>query len=100
MFWDIYRKGLNENRDSLKTPRRDYTSGDTNRRPQLGSGRDDRPRDRGNNVNACFVRRQTDRRNSNFSNRRHNNADDREFYRRRQGRAEGNNASRLNHNTQ
>ena len=46
MFWDIYRKGLNENRDSLKTPRRDYTSGDTNRSPQLVSGKDDIQRDR------------------------------------------------------
>jgi hypothetical protein len=60
-------QGLNENRDSFKAPRRDYTSGDANRRPQLGSGRDDRLRNRGNNVNVHFVRRQTDRRNSNCS---------------------------------
>jgi len=93
-------QGLNENRDSFKAPRRDYTSGDTNRRPQLGSGGDDRTRDRGNDANVCFVRRQTDRRNSNFSNRRHNNADDREFYGRRQGREEGNNSGRLNPNAQ
>ena len=46
------------------------------------------------------MRRKTDRRNSNFSNRRHNNADDREFYGRRQGRAEGNNSGRLNPNAQ
>ena len=91
-------QGLNENRDSFKAPRRDYTGGDRNRRPQLGSGRDDRPRDRGNNVNVHFVRRQTPRRNSNFSNRRHVNADDREFYGRRQGRAEGNNSGQLNPN--
>jgi hypothetical protein len=38
-------QGLNENRDSFKAPRRDYTSGDANMRPQLGSGRDDRPHD-------------------------------------------------------
>jgi len=93
-------QGLNENRDGFKAPRCDYTSGDTNRRPQLGSGRDNRPRDRGNNVNVHFVRRQTDRRNSDFSNRRHNNADDKEFYGRRQGRAEGNNSGRLNPNAQ
>jgi len=91
---------LNENRDSFKAPKRDYTSGDANRRPQLGSGRNDRPRDRGNNVNVRFVRRQTDRRKSNFSNRRHNNADDREFYGSRQGRAEGNNSGRFNPNAQ
>jgi hypothetical protein len=46
------------------------------------------------------VRKQTDRRNSNFSNRRHSNADDREFYGRRQGRVEGNNSGRLNPNVQ
>ena len=89
-------QGLSENQDSLKTPRHDYTSADTNRTPQLGSGRDDRPRDRGKNVNVRFVLRQTDRRNTNFSNRRHNNADDREIYGRRQGRAEGNNLGQLN----
>jgi len=70
------------------------------RATQLGSGRDDRLRDRGNNVNARFVRRQTDRRNSGFSNRCRNNADDKEFYGRRQGRAEGNNSGWLNPNAQ
>jgi len=93
-------QGLSENGDSFKAPRRDYTSGDTNRRPQLGSGRDDRPHDRGNNVNVRFVHRQTDRRNSDFSNRRHNKADDAEFYGRRQGREEDNNSGRLNRNAQ
>jgi hypothetical protein len=91
---------LNENRDSFKAPTRDYTSGDANRRPQLGSGRDDRPRDPGNNVNVHFVHRQTDQRNSSFSKRRHSNAGIREFYGRRQGRAAGNNSGRLNPNAQ
>jgi hypothetical protein len=50
-------QGLNENQDSFKAPRLDCTSGDTNRRPQLGSGRDDRLHDWGNNVNVRFVRR-------------------------------------------
>jgi hypothetical protein len=72
-------QGLNENRDSFKTPRRDCTSGDANMRPQIGSG----PRDGGNNVNVHFVRGQTDRRNSNYSNRCNSNADDREFCGRR-----------------
>lgn len=93
-------QGLNENRGSFKAPRRDYTSGDVNRRPQLVSGRDDRPREWGNNVNVHLVRRQTDRRNSNCSNRRHSNADEREFYGRRQGRAEGNSSGQLNPNAQ
>jgi len=93
-------QGLSENRDSFKAPRRDYTSEDTNRKPQLVSERDDRPLSRGNNVNVRFVRRQTDRRNSNFSNGRYNNAYDREFYGRRQGRTESNNSGRLNPNAQ
>jgi len=46
------------------------------------------------------VRRQTDRRDSNVSNQRHDNADNREFYGSRQGRAEGNNSGRLNPNAQ
>jgi len=50
---------LNENQDSFKAPARDYTRVDTNRISHLGSGRDDRRRDRGNNVNVRFVRRQT-----------------------------------------
>jgi hypothetical protein len=87
-------QGLSDHRDSFKAPRRDYTSGDANMRPQINSGRDNRQRDRGNNVQ--YVSRQTDRRNSNYSNRRHNNSDDREFYGRRQGRAEGNSSDRLN----
>jgi len=44
------------------------------------------------------VRRQTDRHNQNFGNRRCNNADDREFYERRQGRAKDNNSGWLNPN--
>ena len=47
--------------ESFKAPRRDYASGDANRRPQFGPRQDDRPRDRGNNVNVRFVRRQLDR---------------------------------------
>jgi len=47
------------------------------------------------------VRRQTDRRHHpHFSNRCQNSADDREFYGRRQGRAEGNSSGRLNPNAQ
>ena len=54
-------QGLNENRNSFKAPRRDYTNGDVNSRPEFGSGRDDRPRERGGNVNVHLVRRQADR---------------------------------------
>jgi hypothetical protein len=93
-------QGLNENQDSFKAPRCDYTGGYSNKRPQLGSRRDDRPRERGNNVNVHVMRRQTDRRDLNVRNRHHSNTDDREFYGRRHGRAEGNNSGRLNPNAQ
>jgi hypothetical protein len=92
-------QGLNDSRDNFKTPRREYTSGDMNRRPQLDSRRDNRPHERDNNVNVRFVRRQTDKRNATFTNRRYRNAEDRAFRRRRQGRAEGNNTGQLNPNT-
>jgi len=93
-------QGLKENRHKFKAPRREYTNGDANRRPQLDSRRDDRPRNRGNNVHVHFVCRQTDRRNPNFDNRRQSNAGDREVYGRRQGRAEGNNVGQPNPNAQ
>jgi len=93
-------QGLHENRDSFKAPRRDYTNEDANRRPQLGSRQDDRPRDRGNNVNVRFVRRQINRRNSNFNTRHSRNSEERELYGCRQRRAEGNSSGRLNPNAQ
>jgi hypothetical protein len=92
-------QGLNENRDTFRAPRRDHAGGDTNRRPQFGAGRDDKPREWGN-VNVHFVRRQTDRRNSNYNNQCNGIADDRDFYGRRQGRAEDDSSVRLNPNAQ
>jgi len=99
MFWDIYPrcKGYMKTQ-SFKAPRRDYTSGDANRRPQLGPRQDDRPRDRGNNVNVRVVRRQTDRIRILILGVR--DSEERELYRRRQGRAQGNSSSRLNPNAQ
>ena len=93
-------QGLHENRESFKAPRRDYTSGDANRRPQFGPRQNDRPRDRVNNVNVRVVRRQIVRRNSNFNTRRNRDSEERELYGRRQRRAEGNSSGRLNPNAQ
>jgi hypothetical protein len=93
-------QGLNENRDNFKAPKRDYPSGDANRRPQHGPRQDDRKRDEGNNVNVRFVRRNSDRRNSGFTNRRNRNLGETEFYGRRQGRVEGDSADQLNPNAQ
>jgi hypothetical protein len=50
---------LSEHTDSFKPPRRNYTSGHMNRRPQAISGQD-RPRDRRNNINVHYMCRQTD----------------------------------------
>ena len=53
-------QGLTENRDSFRESTREYTSWDTNRKPQTGSRRENKPRDRGNNVNVRFMHKQTD----------------------------------------
>jgi hypothetical protein len=46
------------------------------------------------------MRKQTEQRKLNYSNQRNGNADDRDFYGRRQGRAADNNSGRLNPNAQ
>jgi hypothetical protein len=93
-------QSLNENRDNFKAPRRDYPSEDANRRPQHGPRQDDRPRDRGNNVNVRFVRRNKTRRNAGFTNLRRRNSGEAEFYGRRQARVEGDSSGQLNPNAQ
>lgn len=93
-------QGLNENSYNFKAPRRDYHCGDANRKPQLGSQPENRPRERGENVNVRCVRRPNDRRNPVFANRRCRNSPESEFYGRRQGRVEGNNTGQLNPNAQ
>jgi hypothetical protein len=101
MLWVIYPryKGYTKT-ESFKAPRPDYTSGAANRRPHFSPRQDDRPCDRGNNVNVRFVRRQIDRRNSNFNSRSNRNSEEREFHGRRQGKAEGNSSGRFNPNAQ
>jgi hypothetical protein len=94
-------QGFNGNRDSFRAPRRDYTSGDSGRRHRNGFRRDNRPRDRGDDVGVNFVRRQADRsNNSNNSTRSDGDVQGREIYRRSQGRVEENNSGRLNPSAQ
>jgi hypothetical protein len=50
-------QGVNDNRDNFGAPRRDYVSGDANRRPQHRPRQDERPRDGASNVNVRYVRR-------------------------------------------
>jgi len=55
-------QGLGESRDSFRSPRRDYDRKDVSRRTQDNPNRDERQRDRGNDVNVRYVQRQTSRR--------------------------------------
>ena len=54
-------QGLGENRESFRSPRRDYDRRDASRRTQDNRNRDERQRDRRNNVNVRYIRRQTGR---------------------------------------
>jgi len=91
-------QGLNENRDSFRTPRRDYASGDANRRPQPDSRRDDGPRNRGNNVHVRSVRKQIDVNQIAVNDARI--AKKPGILWTKKGRAEGNNPGQLNPNAQ
>jgi hypothetical protein len=53
-------QGLGENRDSFRSPRRDYDRGDVSRRTQDNPNKDETQRDRGNSVNVRYIRRLTD----------------------------------------
>ena len=65
-------QGLTESRDNFSAPRRDYNT-DVNRRPPHNSAaRDDRPREQRNNINVRYIRRQTNRRTSQYNRRQHN----------------------------
>ena len=52
-------QGLGESRESFRSSRRDYDMGAVGRRMQDSPNRDERQRDRGNNVNVRYIRRQT-----------------------------------------
>ena len=83
-------QGLGENKEKFRTPRKDQGSEEINRRPQSGNYREDRPRDRRNDVNVRYIRGQSDRQNNRngFSRPR--------FYGRRQGRETIEETLRLN----
>ena len=89
-------QGLTESRDNFRAPRRDYNNTDMNRRPPHNSARDDRTHEQRNNVNVRYIRRQTDRRTSQYNSRRQDNPEGREFYGRRQGRDTDNRPDQLN----
>lgn len=72
-------QGLEENRDSFRSSRRDYDRRDVSRRAQDNPQRDEKQRDRGNNVNVSYIRRQTNRRSWRYNGRHQGNQDGRNF---------------------
>jgi len=79
-------QGLGEGRKSFRSPKRDYDRRDVSRRTQDNPNRDERQRDRGNNVNVRYVRRQTSRRSGECNSRHQDYQDGRNFNGRAQGR--------------
>jgi hypothetical protein len=66
------------------------------RRTQDNPHRDERQRDRGNNVNVRYIRRQTDQRSGRYNSGHKINQDGRNFNGRAQGRVGENETNRLN----
>ena len=89
-------QGLGENRESFRSPRRDYDGQDVSRRTQENPNRDERRRDRGNNVNVRYIRRQTGRQSGGYSSQHQDYQDGRNFNGRAQGRVGESETSRLN----
>jgi hypothetical protein len=89
-------QGLGQNRDSFRSPRQDYDRRDVSRRKQEDSNRDERQRDRGNNVNVRYSGRQTDQRGGRYNSGYRINQNGRNYNGRAQGRMEENETSRLN----
>jgi hypothetical protein len=79
-------QGLGENRESFKSPRRDYDRRDVSRRTQDNPNRDKRQKDRVNNVNVWYIRGQTGRPSGGYNSRHQDYQDGRNFNGRAQGR--------------
>jgi hypothetical protein len=89
-------QGLGESRESFRSPRRDYERRYVSRRTQDNPNRDERQRDRGNNVKVRYIRRQTGRRSEGDSSRHQDYQDGRNFNGCAQARVGGIETSRLN----
>jgi hypothetical protein len=79
-------QGLGENRDNFRSPRRNYDRKYVSGRTQDNSNRDERQRDRGNNVNLRYIRRQTDRLSGRYNSGHEIIQDGRNFNGRARGR--------------
>jgi hypothetical protein len=72
-------QGLGESRENFRSPRRDYDRRDVSRGTQNNPNRDERQRDRGNNVNMPYIRRQTGRSSGGYNSRHQDYQDGRNF---------------------
>ena len=75
---------------------RDSPRGEIIRRPHMGIRRDDRPRDRGSQVNVRAIHRQTGHPNGRYNDRRNGNTRSRDVYERSGGRLGEQTSDRLN----
>ena len=91
-------QSLQEDGNSFGRPKRDGTREEISKRSHIGSRRNDRPRDRHDQVNVRAIRRQTDRYNTRYNSGHNYHNEDRDVYRRAQGSSVDNNSGRLNPN--
>jgi len=89
-------QGLGESRESFRSPRRDYDRRDVSRGTQNNQNTDERQRDRGNNVNVRYIRRQTGRRSRGYNGPHQDYQDGRNLNGCAQGRVGEIETSRLN----
>jgi len=78
-------QGLGEIKECFRSPKRDYDRRDANRRTKDNTNRDERQRERGNNVNMSYVRRQTNRRSGGYNSSHQEYQDGRNLIGRAQG---------------
>jgi hypothetical protein len=89
-------QGLGDNTDNFRSSRQDYNRRDVSRKTQENPNRDERQRDRGNNVNVRYIRRQTHQRGGRYNSDYRINQGGLNYNGRAQGRIEENDKSRLN----
>ena len=70
-------QGIGDNRESFKSPKRNYDRRDASRRTQDNPNWYERQRDCGNHVNMRYVRRETSRRSGGYNSRHQNYQRDR-----------------------
>ena len=72
-------QGLGESRENFRLSRRDYDRRDVSKGTQNNPNRDERQRERGNNVNMRYIRRQTGRSSGGYNSRHQDYQDEWNF---------------------